>query len=163
MTGRIHQINIKPETPGEEGLPKTPVEAALARRGGLAGDFNRYRHERQHDDPNAALLLMPLETIQELNEEGWPIKPGDLGENITSTGIPYRSLVPRKIYVVGEAEIQITKRCDPCTNLYLLPYVGEKKGPAFLKVMKGRRGWYARVLQEGLIRAGDPIEERGLG
>ncbi len=163
MTGRVHQINVKPETPGEEGLPKTPVEAARVRAGGLAGDFNRYRHERQHDDPNAALLLVPLETISELNQEGWPIKPGDLGENITTTGIPYESFVPGKIYGVGEAEIQISKRCDPCTNLYLLPYVGERNGPAFLKVMRGRRGWYAKVLREGRIRVGDPIEDRGPG
>ncbi len=163
MTGRVHRINVKPETPGEEGLPKAPVEAAMARRRGLVGDFNRYRHEKQRDDPNAALLLMPLETLRELNEGGWPINPGDLGENLTTTGIPYLQFAPGRIYKVGEAEIQITKRCDPCTNLYLLPYVGERGGPSFLKVMKGRRGWYAEVLREGMIRRGDPVEDRGLG
>ncbi|HYM40035.1 MAG TPA: MOSC domain-containing protein [Thermoplasmata archaeon] len=160
MEGRVHRINVKPETPTEEGLPKGSVDAAWARRGGLEGDFNRYRHETQHDDPDAALLLMPLETIRELNAEGWPIEPGDLGENLTTTGIPYASLAPGTTYRVGRAEIQISRRCDPCTNLYLLPYVGAAKGPAFLQVMTGRRGWYARVLREGVIRRGDPITER---
>jgi MOSC domain-containing protein YiiM len=160
MEGRVHQINRKPETADEHGLPKGPVDAAMALRGGLEGDFNRYRHEEQADDPDAALLLMPLETIRELNAEGWPIRPGDLGENLTTTGIPYASLAPGKTYIVGQAEIQVSRRCDPCTNLYLLPYIGDAKGPAFLKVMNGRRGWYARVLCEGLIRRGDPIVER---
>ncbi len=159
MKGQVHRINIKPETPGEEGLPKAPVETAMALRGGLKGDFNRSRHETEQDDPDEALLVLPLETIHQLNGEGWPILPGDLGENLTTSGIPYDHLAPGQLYRVGRTEIQITRRCDPCTNLYLLPYVGELKGPAFVKVMHLRRGWYARVVREGLIRRGDPIVE----
>ncbi len=161
MNGRVHQINVKPETAGEHGLPKKSVDSAVMRRAGLEGDFNRYRHEEQADDGDAALLLMPLETIRELNDEGWPIQPGDLGENLTLTGIPYATLGPGKTFTVGEAEIQVSRRADPCENLFLLPYVGEAKGPAFLKVMLGRRGWYARVLREGIIRRGDSVVEHG--
>lgn len=159
MEGFVYQVNVKPETTGEHGLPKRSIAGAMARRTGLEGDFNRYRHEEQADDVDAALLLMPLETIRELNAEGWPIRPGDLGENLTTEGIPYASLAPGKTYTVGGAEIQVSRRCDPCDNLYLLPYVGEAKGSAFLKVMLGRRGWYARVLREGRIRRGDAIVE----
>lgn len=103
---------------------------------------------------------MPLETINELNNEGWPIKPGDIGENITTNGIPYFQMSPGKTLRIGsEVVIQISRACDPCSNLYLLPYVGDKKGPSFLKVMLGRRGWYARVIQEGTVRKGDEIRE----
>ncbi len=160
MKGRIHQINVKAQTPGERGLPKAPVEVTVVRRQGLDGDFNRYRHDERRDDPDMALLLIPVETLRELNREGWPLRPGDIGENITTSGIPYSDFAPGKIFRVGEAEVQVSKRCDPCTNLYLLPYVGEAKGPAFLRVMHGRRGWYVRVLSEGRIRRGDPIVER---
>lgn len=160
MTGRVHRINVKPETPGEEGLPKRHVKAAMAYHRGLEGDFNRYRHEKEADDPTGALLVMPLETLRTLNREGWPVRPGDLGENLTTKGIPYESLAPGKTYGVGQAEIRISRVCDPCTNLYLLPYVGEAKGPAFVKTMVGRRGWYATVVREGMIRKGDRIEAR---
>lgn len=51
----------------------------------------------------------------------------------------------------------ITRPCDPCSNLYLLPYVGERRGPEFMKTMLQRRGWYARVLTPGRVRRGDPI------
>lgn len=158
-TGKIYQINVKPRTPGQRGLPKLPVESVMVTYRGLEGDFNNYRYEERHDDPDMALLVMPLETIKQLNEEGWPIQPGDIGENITTLGIPYSSFVSGKRYGLGEAEIQISRRCDPCSNLYLLPYVGQANGPRFLKTMLDRRGWYARVLQEGAIRKGDSIHE----
>ena len=161
MAGRVHRINVKRETAGEEGLPKMRVPKAFAHKEGLEGDFNRYRHEKQGDDARAALLLLPLETIHELNDEGWPVQPGDLGENLTTSGIAYGDFAPGTVYAIGPATIQVSKRCDPCTNLYLLPYVGEARGPSFIRVMKGRRGWYASVLREGLIREGDPIRSRG--
>jgi MOSC domain-containing protein YiiM len=157
LSGVIQQINVKPSTPGERGLPKKPVDSAHVTREGVKGDFNIYRHEKLRDDPDSALLLMSIEKIRELNSEGWPIRPGDLGENFTVTGIPYSEFVVGKVFAVGQLRLQIARRCDPCTNLYGLPYVGSSKGPQFLKVMLGRRGWYARVLEEGWVKTGDKI------
>lgn len=159
MAGKIFQINAKPRVYRERGLPKLSIESTIVLYEGLYGDFNRYRHEKKNDDKDKALLIMPLETINQLNEEGWPVKPGDLGENITSLGIPYSNFVPGNRYKVGGAEIQISEPCKPCVNLYLLPYVGNEKGPRFLKTLKDRRGWYAKVLQKGLIKREDSIEE----
>jgi MOSC domain-containing protein YiiM len=157
MTGKIHQINIKGRNPGSRGLPKIAVDSATITMNGLQGDFNVYRHEELNDDPDSAILLMPLETIHELNKEGWPIRPGDVGENITTIGISYADFSPRKRFALGSTEVQISRPCDPCTNLYLLPYVGQQRGPQFLKVMYGRRGWYARVIKQGMITKGDKI------
>lgn len=160
MKSDVYQLNVKAKTPGSRGLPKTPVSSVRILKNGLEGDYNVYRHDILSDDPDSAVLLMPLETINELNNEGWPIKPGDIGENITTNGIPYFQMSPGKTLRIGsEVVIQISRACDPCSNLYLLPYVGDKKGPSFLKVMLGRRGWYARVIQEGTVRKGDEIRE----
>ena len=159
MPGEIQQINVNPQTRGEHGLPKKPVDSAFVARSGVEGDFNVYRHEERQDDPDQALLIMPTETIRELNSEGWPIKPGDLGENFTTSGIPYQAFGVGKVFGAGGVRFQITKACDPCDNLFLLPYVGESNGPSFLKVVLGRRGWYARVLEEGRVKAGDPLTE----
>jgi MOSC domain-containing protein YiiM len=157
LHGRVRSLHRKPETGTEHGLPKPPVPEILIVAGGVDGDFNRYRHEEQADEPNQAVLLMPIETIQELNSEGWPIREGDLGENVTTEGIPYDQFRPGDRFRAGEAVVQITKPCTPCTNLELLPYVGAEKGPAFLKTMLGRRGWYASVIREGRVRTGDPV------
>ena len=158
MSPTIHQINRKPQTSDERGIPKVPVYEVAVMANGIEGDFNRYRHEKKKDSPNMALLIMPLETIQELNEEGWPIEPGDIGENITTVGIEYKDLRMRKRFRLGKVEIEITTEVTPCTNLFVLPYVGREKGPAFIKTMLNRRGWYARVLKEGNITKGDIIE-----
>jgi len=163
VLGEIQQINVKPQTKGEHGLPKKPVDSAFVTRAGVEGDFNVYRHEERRDDPDQALLIMPLETIRKLNSEGWPIKPGDLGENFTTRGIPYGEFGVGKVFSAGGVRFQISKACDPCNNLFLLPYVGSSRGPKFLKVMLGRRGWYARVLEEGRVDAGDRLMEGAAG
>lgn len=158
LLGRVRSLHRKPETGSEHGLPKPATGEVLVLRGGIEGDFNRYRHEEQHDEPAQAILLMPIETIRGLNAEGWPVREGDLGENITTEGIPYAEFRPGDRFRAGEAVLQISKPCTPCTNLHLLPYVGEAKGPAFLKAMLDRRGWYASVIQEGRVRTGDRIQ-----
>ena len=47
---------------------------------------------------------------------------------------------------------------DPCTNLGLLPDVGPERVAELVRTTLGRRGSYARVLEPGQVRAGDPIE-----
>jgi len=157
VRGKVFQINVKSETVGERGLPKHSTSQALVTRTGLDGDFNRWRHEEAHDDLAMAVLLMPLETIEELQGEGWPIKPGDIGENFTTEGIAYNSFAPGKRYQIGKAVIRITKRCDPCNNLYALPKIGRHED--IVKALYNRRGWYASVENEGLVVKGDPVTE----
>ena len=156
-SGRVFDLHRKPEAPGERGLPKPSIPEAFVSFAGVAGDFNRYRHFEKKDDPAMAILIMPRETLAELDREGWPVRSGDLGENITTEGIPYSEFVPGRRFRAGEAVLEVSKACTPCDNLYQLPYVGPVRGPEFLKVMLDRRGWYARVLQEGRVRAGDAI------
>lgn len=159
LRGRVVEVHLKPEVPGERGLPKRAVPEIRLREDGVEGDFNRYRHEERHDDPAMAVLLLPRETLAELNREGWPVRPGDLGENLTTEGIPPAEFRPGLTLEVGEAVVEISKPCEPCDNLYLLPYVGRSKGPEFVRTMLDRRGWYARVRRRGRVRAGDAVRE----
>jgi MOSC domain-containing protein YiiM len=159
--GRVVSVHVKSERPGERGLPKAEVPRARLTASGAAGDFNRFRHEEKHDDPRMAILLFPLETIEQLNREGWPVRPGDVGENVTTAGVPYDRFRPGSRWRVGTAQLEITKPCDPCDNLFLLPYVGASRGPEFLKTTLGRRGWYARVLADGEAGPGDAVVPDG--
>ena len=156
--GRLLQINVKGRTAREVGLPKRSVPSAHVTAQGLDGDFNRYRHDQLADDPDSAVLLLPVETMRALDREGWPVRPGDLGENLTTEGLPYEALGPGRALRVGAVRLEVTRACDPCTNLYALPYVGAERGPAFLRAMLGRRGWYARVTRPGPIEVGDAVE-----
>ena len=82
-----------------------------------------------------AILVYPMETIQELNQEGWPVQPGDIGENLTVEGYAHDSFKVGQQYIAGDATIEISLECDPCTNLGLLPYVGQKHTTTFIKTI----------------------------
>jgi MOSC domain-containing protein YiiM len=125
---------------------------------GVDGDFNRWRTEKANGDPDQAVLLHSVELLGELNAEGWPVKPGDLGENLTVAGLSGMLLVPGARVTSGDVILEISKPCDPCTILYSLPYVGAERGSEFVRTLKGRRGWFARVVKGGSVEIGFPIE-----
>ncbi len=157
MTGAIVRLSVKPRVPGEVGLPKRAVPALRVTSAGAEGDYNHYRASQLAGDRDQALLVVTQDLLATLAAEGWPVRPGDLGENLTLSGVPENALGPGAQLRVGEVALVITKPCDPCTELYSLPYIGEERGPAFLKVTAGRRGWYARVLVPGEITMQSPV------
>jgi len=139
MQGTIYRLNVKPEILGERGLPKLAVESVEVRREGVVGDFNRLRHEKKGDNPDRALLLMTLEMIKQFNREGFPVEPGDLGENILTRGIPYVCYDVGKQYRIGEdVVIEISEPCIPCKHLAVLDYVGARKVEKFIETTLGR-------------------------
>jgi MOSC domain-containing protein YiiM len=80
---------------------------------------------------------------------------GGFGENFTIAGQDERSVCVGDIYEIGEALIQVSKPRSPCFKIAwrwqredLLPRVESS----------GRHGWYVRVLREGLVEAGQPVQ-----
>ena len=108
MKPSVLQINKKSKTKTEAGLPKVPIDKADVTLMGVDGDFNRFRSTKKDNDPKMALLVLTTDIINELNNEDWPIKPGDLGENLTLTDIDYRSLAPKQKYAIGSTQIEIS-------------------------------------------------------
>jgi MOSC domain-containing protein YiiM len=158
MIARILGLHVKPQTPGEFGLPKQSVPKAKVSRLGMEGDYNSYRSRKLKGDPDQALLLFTMDCLNTLNREGWPVQPGDMGENITIDGVPESVLGPGIRLVAGTVIIEVTKACDPCDELFSLPYVGKNRGPEFLRTTAKRRGWYARVISGGELAAGGALE-----
>ena len=99
------------------------------------------------------------EIQDKLNGENWPIKRGDIGENFTISGIVHSHFSPGQQFQLGECILEISFECDPCHNLAVLPYVGEDKLNEFIKTLMHRRGWYAKVIKEGTVKTGDPIQQ----
>lgn len=157
MSGHILQLNLKSERPGERGLPKQAVARLEITVAGVGGDYNRWRTEQANGDRDQAVLLVTEECLAGLRDEGWPVQPGDLGENVTLGGIREATLRPGVQVHLGAVRLEISKACEPCTVLYTLPYVGATRGPAFLRTMRGRRGWFARVLQGGVVERDSPV------
>lgn len=157
MTGSLLQLNVKPRIPGEFGLPKKPVQSLRVTPAGAEGDYNRWRTETLNGDPDQAILVVTRELLDGLAAEGWPVRPGDLGENLTLDGIAEAALHPGVRLRSGALLLEVTKPCVPCTELYSLPYLGKERGPEFVRTAVGRRGWYARVLEGGTVTTGAAI------
>ena len=157
MNSKIFQINKKPNIQGEPGLPKVSTQTAIVTKLGIQDDYNNFRSNKKGNDLNMAIMLLSYDIISQLNEEGWPVKSGDLGENIMLEGANYSVFAPKKQYKIGKVEIEISFVCDPCMTLQNLPYIGKKNINSFIKTLMGRRGWYAKVLKAGIIQKGDPL------
>jgi MOSC domain-containing protein YiiM len=151
------QINTKEKVDGEVGLPKHPISHAQITKSGVGNDFNNYRYESKNNTPDRAVLIYTTDKIKELNNEGWPIQPGDIGENFLLDGLKYADLNIGSTLRVGEVQLEISEICNPCKNLSALDYVGKDRITEFIQTMKGRRGWYCRVLKEGNVATGDPV------
>jgi len=158
MTGHISRLSIKSQTPGEYGLPKRAVPSLMITPMGAEGDYNRFRAVKLAGDPDQAILVLTQEVLDQLNVEGWPVAAGDLGENLTLGGVPEASLVPGTQLAIGELRLEITKPCEPCTELHSLPYVGKARGTEFVKTMVDRRGWFARVLAGGVVAVAAQVQ-----
>jgi MOSC domain-containing protein YiiM len=153
--GVLLQVNAKPRAEGHPGLPKQARSSLRITEAGAEGDYNHYRAKSLDNDPAQAILLVTEEVLHTLNAEGWPARPGDLGENLT-VRLPEALLKPGSRVEIGAVVLEVSLACTPCTELYTLSFVGQERGPEFLRTMKGRRGWYARVLAGGEVRPGMP-------
>ena len=158
MHGRVVHLHLKAREGRARGLPKRAVPHLTITPEGVQGDFNRWRTETANGDPDQAVLLLSAEILADLQAEDWPVAAGELGENLTLAGLPPQALQPGTHVHVGEVVLEVTKACDPCTVLYTLPYIGPERGPAFLRTLQGRRGWFARVLQGGAVYPDTPVE-----
>ncbi|MHC4601303.1 MAG: MOSC domain-containing protein [Planctomycetota bacterium] len=148
--GRIVSINLS-----DGGVPKLPVEAVRVTKTGIEGD--RQRNTKNHGGPEKAVSLFSMERIEALNAEGHPIAPGSTGENITVSGLDWDRLVPGGQLSAGSVLLEITGYATPCKDVAASFTEG-----AFERISEKRHpGWsrlYARVLQEGEIKTGDPVE-----
>ena len=158
MTGTILQVNVS-----EGGVPKHPIPAGTLTLAGLEGD--RHTHPDIHGGSHQALLLITAEGIEELAAQGFRLTHGSLGENLTTHGVARRDWRAGQRWHIGsEVVIEITKRRAPCQALNVygpgmqaavydsLAAAGDPSSPKW-----GLSGFYASVVQPGVIHPGDEI------
>lgn len=130
----------------KKGTPKTPVEEAyLVKEHGLEGDAHAGNWHRQ-------VSLLASESIDQANLQGLDVGFGDFAENIATVGVDWKTLpIGTRVRLGAQVLLEITQIGKECHNRCAIYY---KAGDCIMP----REGVFARVLEEGLIRCGDPIE-----
>lgn len=138
------------------GIYKSAVAGRLwLGRAQLAGDGQA--DMENHGGPNRAVYCYPHEHYaywsKELGRDDFEY--GQFGENLTTQGLRENAVCVGDAFRVGEAIIQVTQPRVPCFKL------ADKLGiPNFAKTFlrANRSGFYARVVEEGSVGAGDAIQ-----
>lgn len=134
---------------------KEPTRGAIPlRRLGFEGDGQA--DPAYHGGPEKAAYLYPFEHYaywaDVLGRKD--LAPGAFGENLTTEGLLETDVRIGDVFAIGSAAVAVTRPRTPCAKL------GAKFGSMnFVRVFAsaGRPGFYLRVVEEGMVEAGDAI------
>jgi MOSC domain-containing protein YiiM len=144
------------DKPWVTGFYKQPVAGAVfAGATNLLGDGQA--DLKHHGGTDKAVLAYSGDHYpnwrQELNLPAMPC--GAFGENFTITGLGEETVCIGDIFHVGPATFEVSQPRQPCWKLARRWRMNELVA---LVIRSGRSGWYLRVLEEGWVQAGMPLE-----
>ncbi|WP_238424735.1 MOSC domain-containing protein [Micromonospora parastrephiae] len=163
MTGRVAAVNLgivteaewAGDASGRSGIDKRPVDGPVSLLvEGLAGDFIAER--AHHGGPDQAVYAYAEEDAAWWSAEiGRSIRSGGFGENLTTYAVDVTGAVIGEQWAVGTAVLQVTMPRTPCTT-----FAGFWGVPDLIRrfTVRATPGAYLRVLREGEVGAGDPVE-----
>jgi MOSC domain-containing protein YiiM len=153
---------------GEHRFSKRTVDAIRLIEGlGIEGDAHagvtvqhRSRVARDPSQPNLRQVhLIHSELLEEVDEAGFTVPPGAMGENITTRGIDLLGLPTGAVLQLGaEAAVEVTGLRNPCAQIEAYE-AGLLKRMANGEIVR-RAGVMAVVLHGGVVAPGDPIGVR---
>jgi len=154
---------------GEHRFSKPLVDAVTLVAGwGIEGDAHagttvqhRSRVARDPSQPNLRQVhLLHAELFDEVAEAGFSVEPGQMGENVTTSGIDLLGLPEGAVLRLGDdASVQVTGLRNPCQQINGFE-------PGLLRAVLGRAedgtverkgGVMSVVLTGGTVRPGDRI------
>jgi MOSC domain-containing protein YiiM len=167
MTARPHVVAVSLRH--GHHFSKTPSLSIRLLTGlGVAGDAHMgetVKHRsRVRKDPTAPNLrqvhLIHAELFDELRVKGFGVQPGDLGENVTTSGIDLLALpTGTRLHLGASAVVEITGLRNPCVQIDTF-----QKGLMAATLDKDAAGNLIRkagvmsiVLSDGEVRPGDAV------
>jgi len=138
---RVLSINISDKT----GVIKLPVEKAEFIEGGIKGDAHFGLDEIRQ------VSLLADESVNKMRDMGLKLGAGAFAENITTQGIELKTLPIGTKLKIGETIQEVSKIGKECHHGCAIK---QQTGTCVMPT----EGIFTRVLQGGLVRAGDEIE-----
>ena len=168
MSGRVVSVNVgSARTAAWEGrtvrsaIWKEPAAGPVAVRGeSLAGDVQADRS--RHGGERKAVYAYAQEDVRWWEGVlGRALGPGAFGENLTLEGVDLCAARVGERWRIGTALLEITQPRMPCFKLGMRH--GDPTLPDRFRAA-GRAGAYLRVVEEGVVAAGDAaVLERPAG
>jgi MOSC domain-containing protein YiiM len=135
------------------GIWKEPVDGPIEAVGvNLDGDDQADR--RVHGGPDKAVYAYATEDYDWWAGSLRPLGPGTFGENLTTTGIDLTRAWIGDRWRVGTALLEVAQHRQPCFKLGMR--MDDVHFPGRFEAAR-RPGAYLRILEPGLITAGDAI------
>jgi MOSC domain-containing protein YiiM len=138
----------------ETGGQKLPVAEAFLRCTNFDGDAQA--DLKNHGGPDKAACVYVFDHYPFWEQWlGQSLAPGAFSENLTLSGLPETEVAIGDVWQMGAARVQVCQPRMPCNKL-----AGKRDSKALPDQIHatGFSGYYLRVLQEGVVRAGDAIE-----
>jgi MOSC domain-containing protein YiiM len=164
--GVVRSVNVgMPRDAAWAGIGHTSIDKAPAvgpvevHRLGLAGD--QVSDTRHHGGPDQAVYAFAREELDWW--AGWlgdEIRDGEFGENLTTEGLPVDDSEVGELWRVGTAVLEVALIRTPCNDFKQWMGRNGHDNSAWVRRFgeHGRVGAYLRVLQPGVLAAGDAIE-----
>jgi len=154
--GQPRQISVRRGRPFMSSIVKDPVKGRVRATGAnLEGD--RQADLTVHGGADKAVYVYAIEDIawwaQALDRP--EVGPGWFGENLTTEGLDVTHSVVGERWRIGEAEFEVSQPRLPCSKLGIR-FGDGRMVKAFARA--SRPGAYLRIIVEGTVGAGDPIE-----
>jgi MOSC domain-containing protein YiiM len=153
--GRPAQIAVRRGRPLMSAIGKAPVDGRV-RVAGVNVDGDDQADRRVHGGPDKAVYAYASEDASWWAEQlGRDVDPGAFGENLTTAGVDVSGAVVGERWRIGSVELEVSQPRIPCAKLGLR--FGD---PMMVKrfALARRPGAYLRIVREGELGAGDPIE-----
>ncbi len=161
---RVESLNIglpkKEIFHGKEvttGIGKRPVSGAV-NLGKLGYEGDGVADTKNHGGTDKAVCVYSLDHYAYWEETlGINLPPAAFGENLTVSNLKEGSVCIGDIFQLGTAMVQVSQPRQPCQTL--AARFG-RKDLVKLVVDSGFTGFYFKVLQEGIVKAGSPLIHR---
>jgi MOSC domain-containing protein YiiM len=145
---------------GRTSIDKTPVTGPVeVHRLGLEGD--QVSDTRHHGGPDQAVYAFAREELDWWADQlGDEIRDGEFGENLTTTGVDVDGAELGERWRIGTVLVEVALVRTPCNDFKVWMGRCGHDNRAWVRrfAERARPGAYLRVLQPGVLAAGDPIE-----
>ena len=130
----------------KKGTRKAPIA-----KGVLREDYGLISDAHADCCTHRQVSLLAIESIDKMRSLGFDVGPGDFAENLTTDGIELVSLpVDTHIRIGEEIVLELTQIGKDChTGCAIYRQIG--------KCIMPKEGVFAKVIQGGLVKAGDTI------